>query len=208
MLGELPACLPACLPAWPPAAKDRVQLQESHLGPGAAEGCTWRRTCLAGTTRSCVAGRSCSGSMSGWWEYAAWRLGVRSLDNCQAEGQAGRHDCAAHAEALPATPPFATCDARSVGKGRDMGFDAINGFESKVAGGAGEQFFSRDVHRLATRVDFFRLLSMYNSGELPGGKGPGASGRRICQRSMHNYASPAPPCVGPAQAWDFSYRPR
>ncbi|KAK2080835.1 hypothetical protein QBZ16_000689 [Prototheca wickerhamii] len=52
----------------------------------------------------------------------------------------------------------------AVGKGRDMGFDSINSFESKVAGGNGEQVISRDVHRLATRVDFFRLLAFYHSG--------------------------------------------
>lgn len=52
----------------------------------------------------------------------------------------------------------------SVGKGRDMGFDSINSFESKVSGGNGEQVMSRDVHRLATQFDFFRLMSFYHSG--------------------------------------------
>lgn len=52
----------------------------------------------------------------------------------------------------------------SCGKGRDMGFDSINSFESKVSGGNGEQVMSRDVHRLATNFDFFRLLSFYHSG--------------------------------------------
>lgn len=89
----------------------------------------------------------------------------------------------------------------AVGKGRDMGFDSINSFESKVregrgvrrapllpcapgrllcwctsllaplpplpcqvSGGNGEQVMSRDVHRMATRFDFFRLLSFYHSG--------------------------------------------
>ncbi|PSC69540.1 Callose synthase 5 [Micractinium conductrix] len=52
----------------------------------------------------------------------------------------------------------------SVGKGRDMGFDSINSFESKVSGGNGEQVISRDVHRLATQFDFFRLMSFYHSG--------------------------------------------
>ncbi|EFN56001.1 hypothetical protein CHLNCDRAFT_145389 [Chlorella variabilis] len=54
----------------------------------------------------------------------------------------------------------------SVGKGRDMGFDSINLFESKVSGGNGEQVMSRDVHRLCTQFDFFRLLSFYHSGSL------------------------------------------
>jgi hypothetical protein len=52
----------------------------------------------------------------------------------------------------------------SVGKGRDMGFDSINGFESKVSGGNGEQVMSRDVYRLGTQFDFFRLLGFYHSG--------------------------------------------
>ena len=50
------------------------------------------------------------------------------------------------------------------GKGRDMGFDSINSFESKVSGGNGEQVMSRDVYRLGTHLDFFRLLSFYHSG--------------------------------------------
>lgn len=52
----------------------------------------------------------------------------------------------------------------SVGKGRDMGFDSINSFESKVSGGNGEQVMSRDVYRLGTQLDFFRLLAFYHSG--------------------------------------------
>lgn len=34
----------------------------------------------------------------------------------------------------------------------------------QVAGGNGEQVISRDVNRLATRLDFFRLLSFYHTG--------------------------------------------
>ncbi|KAK9810877.1 hypothetical protein WJX73_004893 [Symbiochloris irregularis] len=52
----------------------------------------------------------------------------------------------------------------SVGKGRDMGFDAINSFEAKVASGNGEQVFSREIHRLGKHLDFFRLMSFYQSG--------------------------------------------
>lgn len=52
----------------------------------------------------------------------------------------------------------------SCGKGRDMGFDSINAFESKVSGGNGEQVMSRDVYRLGTQFDFFRLLGFYHSG--------------------------------------------
>ena len=34
----------------------------------------------------------------------------------------------------------------------------------QVSGGNGEQVMSRDVHRLCTQFDFFRLLSFYHSG--------------------------------------------
>lgn len=53
------------------------------------------------------------------------------------------------------------CDA---GKGRDMGFVSINGFEIKISGGNGEVCISRDLYRLATRTDFFRMMSIYYSG--------------------------------------------
>lgn len=48
-------------------------------------------------------------------------------------------------------------------QGRDMGFDSINAFEIKISGGCGEIFLSRDLYRLATRVDSFRLLALYFS---------------------------------------------
>ena len=34
----------------------------------------------------------------------------------------------------------------------------------QVSGGNGEQVMSRDVHRMATQFDFFRLLAFYHSG--------------------------------------------
>ena len=44
----------------------------------------------------------------------------------------------------------------------------------QVSGGNGEQVMSRDVHRLSTQFDFFRLMSFYHSGgwvgEWVGGK--------------------------------------
>ncbi|GFH27964.1 FKS1_dom1 domain-containing protein, partial [Haematococcus lacustris] len=40
-----------------------------------------------------------------------------------------------------------------VGKGRDMGLDSINAFEIKISGGAGEVMISRDLWRLASRLD-------------------------------------------------------
>lgn len=55
-------------------------------------------------------------------------------------------------------------DYITVGKGRDMGFVSINGFEIKIAGGNGEVCISRDTFRLGTRLDFFRLMFMYHSG--------------------------------------------
>ncbi|KAL1503389.1 hypothetical protein AB1Y20_011447 [Prymnesium parvum] len=54
---------------------------------------------------------------------------------------------------------FITC-----GKGRDMTFIATNGFETKVAGGNAMQLLSRDVQRLAARLDIFRLSSFFCSG--------------------------------------------
>lgn len=51
-----------------------------------------------------------------------------------------------------------------VGKGRDMGFTSVNGFEQKISGSAGTISMSRDVYRLHRSMDFFRVLSMYFSG--------------------------------------------
>ncbi|KAI3698336.1 hypothetical protein L2E82_41808 [Cichorium intybus] len=48
-----------------------------------------------------------------------------------------------------------------VGKGRDLGMNQISVFEAKVANGNGEQTISRDVHRLGSRFDFYRMLSFY-----------------------------------------------
>eukprot|EP00889_Picochlorum_renovo_P001951 jgi/Picre1/28981/NNA_004375.t1 len=44
-----------------------------------------------------------------------------------------------------------------------MGFDSINSFGPKFLGN-GEQVMSRDVYRLGTHFDFFRLLAFYHSG--------------------------------------------
>ncbi|KAG2500666.1 hypothetical protein HYH03_001432 [Edaphochlamys debaryana] len=51
----------------------------------------------------------------------------------------------------------------SCGKGRDMGFDSINGFNFKIAGGGGEWAISRESARLGSRLDVFRLLMFYHS---------------------------------------------
>jgi len=45
-----------------------------------------------------------------------------------------------------------------------MGFVSINGFEIKISGGNGEVCVSRDLYRVATRTDFFRMMSVYYSG--------------------------------------------
>ncbi|KAI5059885.1 hypothetical protein GOP47_0024305 [Adiantum capillus-veneris] len=50
-----------------------------------------------------------------------------------------------------------------VGKGRDVGLNQIALFEAKVSSGNGEQISSRDVYRLAHRLDFFRMLSFYHT---------------------------------------------
>eukprot|EP00590_Aulacoseira_subarctica_P004324 CAMPEP_0172434066 /NCGR_PEP_ID=MMETSP1064-20121228/70434_1 /TAXON_ID=202472 /ORGANISM="Aulacoseira subarctica , Strain CCAP 1002/5" /LENGTH=2137 /DNA_ID=CAMNT_0013182263 /DNA_START=101 /DNA_END=6514 /DNA_ORIENTATION=- len=51
-----------------------------------------------------------------------------------------------------------------VGKGRDVGMSQIYKFEAKLSQGAAEQSLSRDVYRVAHRLDFFRLLSLYYGG--------------------------------------------
>ncbi|KAJ9530828.1 hypothetical protein QJQ45_028726 [Haematococcus lacustris] len=52
----------------------------------------------------------------------------------------------------------------SVGKGRDMGFASILGFESKISAGNAQVFLSREMARLTSRLDIFRLLHFYHSG--------------------------------------------
>jgi 1,3-beta-glucan synthase len=50
------------------------------------------------------------------------------------------------------------------GKGRDMGFTSVNGFEQKISGSAGTISMSRDLFRLHRGLDFFRVFSLYFSG--------------------------------------------
>lgn len=49
----------------------------------------------------------------------------------------------------------------TLGKGRDVGLNQISLFEAKVSNGNGEQTLSRDVYRLGSNFDFFRMLSLY-----------------------------------------------
>jgi len=51
-----------------------------------------------------------------------------------------------------------------VGKGRDMGFIAINGFEQKISAGNALQSTSRELYRLGKHFDLPRLLSFYFTG--------------------------------------------
>lgn len=55
-------------------------------------------------------------------------------------------------------------EAISCGKGRDMGFNSILTFETKISCGNGEVLLTRDMARLAPRMDLFRLLHFYHSG--------------------------------------------
>ncbi|OQR89935.1 callose synthase [Achlya hypogyna] len=48
-----------------------------------------------------------------------------------------------------------------VGKGRDVGMQQLALFEAKLSSGAGECVTSRDVMRMANRLDFFRLQSWF-----------------------------------------------
>ena len=50
-----------------------------------------------------------------------------------------------------------------VGKAREVSFDGTNQFNFKIASGNGMQLISRDFHRLAKRLDFFRSLSFFQS---------------------------------------------
>jgi hypothetical protein len=50
-----------------------------------------------------------------------------------------------------------------VGKGRDMSFIAVSGFESKISCGAAVTSASRDILRLMRAFDIFRLFSFYAS---------------------------------------------
>jgi hypothetical protein len=49
------------------------------------------------------------------------------------------------------------------GKGRDMGFIAVAGFETKISAGAAVTAVSRDMLRLMRSFDIFRLMSFYSS---------------------------------------------
>jgi len=51
-----------------------------------------------------------------------------------------------------------------VGKGRDMGFIAINGFEQKISAGNALQCTSRDLYRIGKNFDLPRLMSFYFTG--------------------------------------------
>lgn len=51
-----------------------------------------------------------------------------------------------------------------VGKGRDVGLQQTYKFEAKLAQGNAEQSLSRDMDRICSRLDFFRLMSFYYGG--------------------------------------------
>ncbi len=56
-------------------------------------------------------------------------------------------------------------EAISCGKGRDMGFGSILTFEAKISAGGGEASLTRDMHRFATRLDWFRFMHLFHSGQ-------------------------------------------
>jgi callose synthase len=51
-----------------------------------------------------------------------------------------------------------------VGKGRDVGLQQTYKFEAKLSQGNAEQAISRDMNRICTRLDFFRLMSFFYGG--------------------------------------------
>lgn len=50
------------------------------------------------------------------------------------------------------------------GKGRDMGFTSVNGFEQKISGSSGTISMSRDLFRLHRGLDSLRIFSLFFSG--------------------------------------------
>ncbi|KAK3446060.1 hypothetical protein EUGRSUZ_A01817 [Eucalyptus grandis] len=50
-----------------------------------------------------------------------------------------------------------------IGKGRDVGLNQISMFEAKIASGSAELALSRDIYRLGSKLDFFRMLSLFHS---------------------------------------------
>jgi len=50
------------------------------------------------------------------------------------------------------------------GQGRDMGFTAVTGFETKISAGNALQCTSRDLYRLGKHLDLARLFSFFFSG--------------------------------------------
>ena len=50
------------------------------------------------------------------------------------------------------------------GKGRDMGFTSVNGFEQKISGSSGTISMSRDMFRLHRGMDSLRIFSLFFSG--------------------------------------------
>ena len=50
------------------------------------------------------------------------------------------------------------------GKGRDITFGGVNGFEQKIAGGNAYQAVSRDLSRLGARADLPRVFSLFSTG--------------------------------------------
>jgi hypothetical protein len=55
------------------------------------------------------------------------------------------------------------CEFLAVGKGRDVGFLQIAGFESKISGGTAIAMTTRDHFRICDGMDFARLLSFFHT---------------------------------------------
>lgn len=53
------------------------------------------------------------------------------------------------------------CDYYQCGKGRDLGFDTILNFTTKIGAGMGEQLLSREVYYMGTRLAIDRFLLFY-----------------------------------------------
>lgn len=53
------------------------------------------------------------------------------------------------------------CDYYQCGKGRDLGFNSILNFTTKIGGGMGEQLLSREYYYIGTQMPLDRFLSFY-----------------------------------------------
>lgn len=80
------------------------------------------------------------------------------------KGQKGLHlneDIYSGMNALMRGGRIKHCEYIQCGKGRDLGFESILNFTTKIGAGMGEQFLSREYYYLGTQLPLDRFLSFY-----------------------------------------------